>query len=75
MRDALVRTVLLTAPAVCGTAGLGCRSAVVVGPNDPHTQTVVTVERRPTTSPSDKHLIVRDRGSVPASQPATDTAN
>jgi hypothetical protein len=40
---------------------IGCRSAVIAEPNDPHTQTVVTVEHRATTSPSDPHLIVRDR--------------
>jgi hypothetical protein len=39
----------------------GCRSAVIAEANDPHTQTVVTVEHRPTTSPSDPHLIIRDR--------------
>jgi len=38
-----------------------CRTAVVAVPNDPKTQTVVTVEQRPATNPSDKHLIVRDR--------------
>ena len=39
----------------------GCRSAVVVAPRDPDTQTIVTVEERPTTNPSDKGLIVRDK--------------
>ena len=53
--------VLATAPAVGGAAGVGCRSAVVVSPNDPKTQTIVTVEQRPTTNPADKHLIVREK--------------
>ena len=41
--------------------GAGCRSAVVTAPRDEDTQTVVTVEERPTTHPSDKGLIVRDK--------------
>ena len=40
---------------------VGCRSAIVTAPNDPNTQTVVTVEQRPATNPSDKHLIVREK--------------
>ncbi|HYO08916.1 MAG TPA: hypothetical protein VER17_08070 [Tepidisphaeraceae bacterium] len=39
----------------------GCRSAMVVAPKDPKTQTIVTVETRPTTNPSDKNLIVREK--------------
>lgn len=39
----------------------GCRSAVIAGPADDDTQTIVTVEEHPTTSPSDKGLIVRDK--------------
>jgi hypothetical protein len=38
-----------------------CRSAVIVEPRDEATQTIVTVERRPATQPSDKGLIVRER--------------
>ena len=56
-----MRCATCLAAAVFLTIG-GCRSAVVVTkPNDPNTQTVVTVEQRPTTSPSDKHLIVREK--------------
>ena len=39
----------------------GCRSAVVVAPKDKDTQTIVTVEQRPATQPSDKGLIVRHK--------------
>jgi hypothetical protein len=41
--------------------GGGCRSAVVIEPRDDHTQTMVTVEHRPTTNPSDSGLIVREK--------------
>ena len=40
---------------------VGCRSAVVTGPRDKDTQMIVTVQERPTTNPSDKGLIVRDK--------------
>jgi hypothetical protein len=40
---------------------LGCRSAVVVAPKDPNTQTVVTVEQRPATQPGDNGLVVRQK--------------
>ena len=39
----------------------GCRSAVVVTPRDPDTQTIVTVEQRPTTNPQDKGLIIEEK--------------
>ena len=55
MRIVVVVVALTIAPPA------GCRTAVVVTPRDPNTQTVVTVEQRPTTSPADKRLIVRDR--------------
>ena len=42
-------------------ASAGCRSAVVVAPKDPDTQTVVTVERRPATNPNDKGLVVQEK--------------
>ena len=39
----------------------GCRSAVVVGPNDPDTQMIVTVEHRPATQPGDKGLVIQEK--------------
>jgi hypothetical protein len=73
MGIALLKMALVAAPAVAWAAGAGgCRSAVVVDSNDPKTQTVVTVERRPTTSAADKHLIVRDLGAT--SRPAISTS-
>ena len=57
MRIACAVTVVLSS---IGLAA-GCRSAVVVAPKDPQTQTIVTVEERPTTNPGDKGLIVRDK--------------
>ena len=46
--------------AFCAAAA-GCRTAVVTVPRSDRTQTVVTVEERPTTQPADKGLIVRDK--------------
>ena len=39
----------------------GCRTAVVTGPNDPDTKTVVTVHQEPKTQPSDKGLELIDK--------------
>ena len=49
------------ASSVALAIGAGCRSAVVVTPQSKRSQTVVTVEERPTTNPSDKGLVVRDK--------------
>jgi len=56
-----MRIVVVVVVALTIAPPAGCRTAVVVTPRDPNTQTVVTVEQRPTTSPADKRLIVRDR--------------
>ena len=52
---------LLCASIAALTATAGCRTAVIAEPKDDATQTIVTVEHRPATQPSDKGLIVRDR--------------
>jgi predicted component of type VI protein secretion system len=52
-------TIIALAASIVGATG--CRSAVVVAPRDPNTQTIVTVEERPATNPSDKGLIVREK--------------
>ncbi|HEX8522326.1 MAG TPA: hypothetical protein VF669_08725 [Tepidisphaeraceae bacterium] len=40
----------------------GCgRTAVVVDNPPPNTQTIVTVEHRPQTQPSDKNLVIRNK--------------
>jgi hypothetical protein len=53
----------------CGLLLSACtRTAVIVEPlASPDTQTVVTVDHRPKTQPSDKNLILRD--VTPATQP------
>jgi hypothetical protein len=53
-----MRAVLLSIVAIWAA---GCRAAVVTAPKSERTQTVVTVEERPTTNPTDKGLIVRDK--------------
>jgi hypothetical protein len=40
---------------------LGCRTAVVSGPNKSDTKTVVTIHEEPKTQPSDKGLEVIDK--------------
>ena len=57
MRTPCAISLLLIWPLV----NLGCRSAVIVTPKDENAQTIVTVEHRPTTNPSDKGLIVREK--------------
>ena len=49
---------LMLSVALCAA---GCRTAVVTAPKRERTQTIVTVEERPTTNPSDKGLIIRDK--------------
>ena len=61
MRRCCAQVGLLIFVAVAAGAVAGCRSAVVVAPRDENTQTIVTVEERPTTNPSAKGLIVRDK--------------
>jgi hypothetical protein len=52
---------LSTGAVAVSLSGAACRTAVVVSPRDPNTQTVVTVEQRSVTQPGDKGLIIRQR--------------